>query len=68
MCAASRVVGLVVSLLRRALVLGAMVGVQALVSIGLMTYIHQTQIIKGEYGTTWRAQQPGFVKPGTPSR
>ena len=48
---------------RRA-VLGVMVGVQALVSIGLMTYIHQTQIIKGEYGTTWRAQQPGFVKPG----
>ncbi len=35
---------------------------QAVLSAGLLSYIHRTTIIKGEFGPTWRAQQPGFVK------
>ena len=31
----------------------------ALVSAALLHYVHVTQIIKGEYGATWRAQQSG---------
>jgi hypothetical protein len=31
----------------------------ALVSAGLLHYIHVTQIIVGEYGATWAAQQSG---------
>jgi len=34
---------------------------QAILSAGLLSYIHRTAIIHGEYGATWRAQQPGFV-------
>ncbi len=34
---------------------------QAVLSAGLLSYIHRTAIIKGEFGPTWRAQQPGFV-------
>jgi len=34
---------------------------QAVLSAGLLSYIHRTAIIKGSYGATWRAQQPGFV-------
>jgi hypothetical protein len=30
---------------------------QAALSVGLLTYIHTTQIIHGEYGPTWRSQQ-----------
>ena len=31
---------------------------QAGASAGLLAYIHETAIILGEYGLTWRAQQP----------
>jgi 4-amino-4-deoxy-L-arabinose transferase-like glycosyltransferase len=34
---------------------------QAVLSDGLLSYIHRTAIIKGDFGPTWRAQQPGFV-------
>jgi len=34
---------------------------QAILSAGLLSYIHRAAIIPGEYGATWRAQQPGFV-------
>jgi hypothetical protein len=34
---------------------------QAVLSAGLLSYIHHTAIIKGEFGPTWRAQQPSFV-------
>ncbi len=34
---------------------------QAVLSGGLLSYIHRTAIIKGEFGPTWRAQQPSFV-------
>jgi hypothetical protein len=34
---------------------------QAVLSAGLLSYIHRTAIINGEFGPTWRAQQPGFV-------
>jgi hypothetical protein len=30
---------------------------QAALSVGLLAYIHTTQIIHGEYGPTWRSQQ-----------
>jgi hypothetical protein len=42
-------------------VLGALCALQAFASLGLLGYIHETQIIRGEYGATWRSQQPGFV-------
>ncbi len=34
---------------------------QAILSAGLLVYIHRTAIITGDYGPTWRSQQPGFV-------
>ena len=36
---------------------------QAILSAGLLAYIDRVAIIHGEYGATWRAQQPGFVAP-----
>jgi hypothetical protein len=36
---------------------------QAVASAGLLFYIHETAVILGEYGPTWRSQQPGFVPP-----
>ena len=36
---------------------------QAIVSMGLLYYIHATQMIDGEYGPTWRAQQSGYSAP-----
>lgn len=30
---------------------------QGLISLGLLTYIHETQVIRGEYGATWQSQQ-----------
>jgi hypothetical protein len=44
----------------RAILLMLCVG-QVILSAGLLSYIHRTAIIHGEYGATWRAQQPGFV-------
>ena len=35
---------------------------QAVISTGLLDYIHRTQIIQGEYGPTWRSQQPLGVR------
>ena len=49
---------------RKRLLLGMLVGIQALASYGLLAYIHQTQIIHAEYGPTWRSQQPDFTLPG----
>ena len=31
---------------------------QALISLGALGYIHEVQVIHGEYGPTWRSQQP----------
>jgi hypothetical protein len=36
---------------------------QTILSAGLLSYIDRTAVIKGEFGPTWRAQQPGFVAP-----
>jgi len=36
---------------------------QAIVTMGLLHYIHVTQVIDGEYWATWRAQQPGHSAP-----
>lgn len=36
---------------------------QAALSAGLLGYIDQKGVIRGEYGATWRAQQPGYVPP-----
>jgi hypothetical protein len=44
----------------RAVLLVICVG-QAVLSAGLLSYIHSTAVIRGEYGATWRSQQPGFV-------
>jgi hypothetical protein len=41
---------------------------QAIASAGLLHYIHETQIIRGEYGPSWRSQQSGPVTPGTSAR
>ena len=41
-----------------AVVLAASVACQAVLSSGLISYIHATQIIRGEFGPTWRSQQP----------
>lgn len=49
---------------RKRLLLGMLVSVQALASFGLLVYIHQTQIIEGKYGSTWRSQQPHLAVPG----
>ena len=35
----------------------------ALTSLSLLHYIHVTQIIDGEFGATWSAQQPGRAPP-----
>jgi hypothetical protein len=45
----------------RMLLLALCVG-QALVSVGLLSYIHAKQVIVGEYGPTWRSQQPGAAR------
>ncbi len=36
---------------------------QAVVTAGLLYYIHVTQVIDGEYWATWRAQQSGYSAP-----
>ena len=43
---------------------------QAVISLGLLTYIDQQGVIHGEYGATWRAQQPARATPprATPPR
>jgi hypothetical protein len=33
---------------------------QAILSAGLLSYIDRVAVIHGQYGPTWRAQQPGF--------
>lgn len=42
-------------------ILAALCIAQVALSAGLIDYIHRTQIIHGEYGPTWRSQQPDFV-------
>lgn len=44
-------------------VLSALCVLGALMSFGLLTYIHHEGVIPGEFGASWRAQQPGFVRP-----
>jgi hypothetical protein len=36
---------------------------QAILSAGHLSYIDRTGVIAGDYGATWRAQQPGFSTP-----
>jgi hypothetical protein len=50
--------------LARSLLFVACVG-QAILSAGLLQYIHRTAVIEAEYGRTWRSQQPGFVATGS---
>ncbi len=50
--------------LARSLLFVACVG-QAILSAGLLHYIHRTAVIEAEYGRTWRSQQPGFVATGS---
>lgn len=38
---------------------------QAILSAGLLHYIHRTAVIEAEYGRTWRSQQPGFIATGS---
>ena len=38
---------------------------QAILSAGLLHYIHRAAVIEAEYGRTWRSQQPGFVATGS---
>jgi hypothetical protein len=45
------------------LMLAAMCLAGALVSASLLRYIHVTQVIRGEYGPTWAAQQSGLAPP-----
>ena len=47
------------------LILASLCIAEAVISAGLLDYIHRTQIIHGEYGPTWRSQQPDFVRPGS---
>jgi hypothetical protein len=47
-------------------ILAALCIAQVALSAGLIDYIHRTQIISGEYGPTWRSQQPGFVPTKPP--
>jgi hypothetical protein len=51
---------------RARVLLIALCTAQAVLSVGLIGYIHQTAVIAGEYGPTWRAQQPGFVPLARP--
>jgi hypothetical protein len=44
-------------------ILATLVVCQALMSFGLLSYIHQKGVIPGEFGASWRAQQPGYVRP-----
>jgi hypothetical protein len=46
----------------RLLLAGLCIG-GALVSASLLRYIHVTQVIHGEYGPTWAAQQSGLAPP-----
>lgn len=39
--------------------LATLVVCQALMSFGLLAYIHQKGVIPGEFGAAWRVQQPG---------
>jgi hypothetical protein len=36
---------------------------QLAVSASLLGYIHQVQVVRGEYGPTWQSQQSSLVKP-----
>lgn len=45
------------------LALGGLCVAGALVSLALLHYIHVTQVIRGEYGATWAAQQSGLAPP-----
>jgi hypothetical protein len=36
---------------------------QAAISLGLLAYLHDHGGVHGEFGASWRAQQPGFVAP-----
>jgi hypothetical protein len=45
------------------LLLAGLVVVGALVSASLLGYIHATQVIQGEYGPTWFAQERGLAPP-----
>ena len=46
----------------RAILAALCVG-QAALSLGLLDYLHREGGVRGEFGVSWRAQQPGYVAP-----
>ena len=50
-------------IVRKRALLTAVCSLQAVAAVGLLVFIHQTQVIRGDFGATWRSQQPGFAMP-----
>ncbi len=49
-------------------ILAALCVLQAAMTFGLLSYIHQKGVIAGEFGASWQAQQAGATPVGPPPR